>query len=323
MAGALTYRLGRTSAANKRFWRLRFPSGSPHATDLGLSEIEMRSTVGGSDLTSSANAVASSDQPSFVKGKAFDNSFTNTDSWFCTSGADVDSWIGNDLSSSTELLEFIVTAHGTDSTYGPSEMVFEYSPDGSAWTTDTRWPTMTGLRWSTGAPGETKKIRRTDTGLSVINVAGRPLFNADDNGWTPSYTIRSPIAAAAVPGEGGNRVRFALQPSSTGGLVVSDAYVGILSGTYGGTLTRATFNGGSNGFSASSGGAVQWSDDVTLTTASTDGLIIVYAVNGNFRKAGGANTYYKTGNDASNTSPSGYFTWAGIEFVVGLERWTA
>lgn len=318
------------SAVSKRYWRLRFPSGSAHATFLGLSEIEFHATVGSSDLSSSAGASASSSDAGFAASRAFDNN--GAQSWFCDDNLQSGSWIACDLGSNQDLEEIIVTGDGTNTQFGPLEIVVDYSPDGTNWTNDTRWPTMTSLLWDiTTDGGETKKIRRTDTGLPIINVAPFNM-NLDNGGWT-NFTLRQPLPAAVIPGQGCTKLRFSFQSGATEGLVVNKCYIQKLNSTYGFTTTpvQVTFNGGSTSFTIAAG-ATQTSDDVTLTLSSTDAACVSLFIpsgqsaNDTFKartySGVGLATYFKSGDDASNTSPASYSTVSARNlFLASLETW--
>lgn len=319
----------------KRYWRLRFPSGSNHATFLAVSEIEFRTTVGGADVSSSVTAVASSFDSGLPASLAFDNAATNA--WFCDDNLQVNSWVGCDLGSDTDLEEITVRGHPTTAAYSPTEIVVDYSPDGSSWTNDTRWPTMTGLTWDTvggNGGGELKTIRRTDLGVTPTLKYTAPIgiLNTNNGAWT-NFTIRQPFPATLVPcpAGGSTKLRFAFQSASAEGLAINKCYVQKISSAYGFSTTPVQVQFGGSNSVLIPANTTQYCDDVTLSLSSTDAIVVSAFVpsgasaNDAFRAlaaTGSGATYYKAGDDAVNTAPAGYSTVVSLTMFLGaLEVW--
>ena len=316
-----------------RYWRLRFPDGSPHATWLSVADIEMRGTVGGSDLTSTSGASASSAEGGFPASNAFDGSVGNV--WFPASGSDVNSWIACDLLTPSDLAEILVYGHPNDANYGPSRMLVEYSNDGFSWTTDARWPNLENLLWDVAEPGsfgQTRIIKR-ETTPRLINIGYTKGLNQDSIAWN-GFTLRQSMAASAFPVDNStgtaNRVRFSLRAGTAEGLTVAKCYIqikGIGAYSFASTPIQVTFNGGSSSFSIAAN-ALQWSDDITLTVGPTDDVTISMYMNSaaadTFRRQSGSQTGvtsgFKSGDDATTQSPSGY-TAQNRQYLGDLEVW--
>lgn len=318
---------GAGAFSGARYWRFKFPDGTTSGQII-INEAEMRETVGGSDLATSGGASASAGSGS---GSGFDNNFTNY--WDSGAGAATNSWLANDLGSAYDLAEVYLQGYYNDLTsqYGPTKVEIEYSSNGSSWTADARWPTFSSLTWEAGVLGTGggyKLFRRAATpsiihGLAAFDNAG------NSGGWT-NYTARNVLPAASIPGPGGNRCRFAIKGGSSEDFTINKAYIGIKSGTYGfaATPVQVTFDSGSNSTTITSG-TTKWSDEITLTTTTSDDLVIsVFCPSG----AGSADSYsgsnqlgrtlhYKSGDDAATTSPSGY-TLFGNQMVLDIQVWS-
>lgn len=131
-----------------RYWRVRaltVQSGSNFA----LSEIELRATSGGADLTGSGTAISGgnfnvgTNPPS----NCYDN---NTATWWAgpTNGV-TDSWVGYDFGSDVEVLEAVLTARN-DTAFGqaPTNFAIECSADNVTWTNVKGYVTS---GWTTGS----------------------------------------------------------------------------------------------------------------------------------------------------------------------------
>lgn len=140
--------------AAHRYWRIRSPTVNPY----GLSEIEMRTTVGGSDVTTGKTAIASGFYTGFPPSNTIDNDNNTFWTTFTVPQPTGGHWIGVDFGSGgdVEILEFSLRSRGDGfSSEAPPDPIFEWSDDSTTW---TMVGNVTGLSWSVG---ETKLFNVT------------------------------------------------------------------------------------------------------------------------------------------------------------------
>lgn len=140
--------------AAHRYWSI-YCTATPD-TYFSFQEIELRSSVGGADLTGSGTATASQTEGGHTPADAVDNNSATF--WGSYSGT-VPQWWKYDFGAGNafDIIEIAITARN-DAYYGEAGTAFliQYSDDDSNWVTQK---SISGLSWSAG---ETK----------VINVAG-------------------------------------------------------------------------------------------------------------------------------------------------------
>lgn len=127
-----------------RYWRLTFPNGpvyDPSANGrIGLTEIEMRGSIGGSDLTGSGTSTWSDAfSGSFLGSKCFDNDLSPGNYWMTSNSAGAGAWIEYDFGAPVSIAEIVVQAQNAaavDDASGncPDAIDFEYSNDGVSYT---------------------------------------------------------------------------------------------------------------------------------------------------------------------------------------------
>lgn len=157
-----------------RYWRWYFtlPEGSlsSYAT---IAEAEIHATVSGADLTGSGTALSKDYHGYSVASRAFDNDiYTSFESQEFTDF----SWLMYDfgVGSQTDALEYVITAPDSYVSDTPTQWEFQYSDDGSSWTTvDIR----TDLSWNTS---EVKVFNNFSTGSSGV-VVNSPVINLTQN----------------------------------------------------------------------------------------------------------------------------------------------
>lgn len=120
-----------------RYWRiLMYYAQSGGDGTLGISEIEMRETNGGSNAIGSGTAAASSSlNSSFLPAKAVDG---NTATMWISTNNSADAWWSYDFGSGvTKDIVEVKLSNRTDSFYGEVSKKFDiqFSDDNSAWTT--------------------------------------------------------------------------------------------------------------------------------------------------------------------------------------------
>ena len=135
-----------------RYWRLLVTSvvSGSYAT---IGEIEMRETSGGSDATGSGTASASSYHAGYEPGNAFaNNGVAYANSWV-SQASPTPHWIQYDFGAGQEknIQEYVIQSASTVQNEVPTGWDFQYSDDGTSWTTiDTRSGITLGLS-GTGA----------------------------------------------------------------------------------------------------------------------------------------------------------------------------
>jgi hypothetical protein len=113
------------------YWRLNVSANDGHADFLGLAEMEMRATVGGTDQCSGGTAATSSQfSATFAASKAFDND-TGT-AWVTVSGVK-SAWLRYQFASAVDVAEYTIRAHGSVPSYSPKTWKLQGSGDGTTW----------------------------------------------------------------------------------------------------------------------------------------------------------------------------------------------
>lgn len=116
-----------------RYWRISISQNSGASGVTGLSELEFRGSVGGSDLTGSGTALSGgsgTDNVGSEAAKAFDNNTGTT--WTRTSATNT--WVGYDFGVAVTVAEIAITAETTSLTRSPQAFTLDWSDDGSSWT---------------------------------------------------------------------------------------------------------------------------------------------------------------------------------------------
>lgn len=131
-----------------RYWRI-YVNGGPGSgwvsSDYArIAEVELRTSLSGSDQTGSGTASVSTsyDPSSFGADKAFDN---NTGTEWISDGTHTAQWLKYDFGSGNnkDIVEYTIRCSNAAGSL--VNILFQYSDDNSSWTTvDTR----TGLSWS-------------------------------------------------------------------------------------------------------------------------------------------------------------------------------
>lgn len=119
------------AASSHRYWRI--VAVRSYGATFSASNIEMRATAGGADLTGSGTPLSSSEfSGSFLDDYAFDGS--SATAWISLGGRL--EWIGYDFGSNVSVTE-VTWAARTDSNPSqvPSAGAVQYSDDGSTWVT--------------------------------------------------------------------------------------------------------------------------------------------------------------------------------------------
>lgn len=126
------------AAGAHRYWRINVVSGY-YATEVRIPEVELRTRVGGADVTTSGTTVAASSfiSSTFAPAKAVDGS---TSTYWVASGTPAGKWLSFDLVSAAPIAEVAIYQ---DATKGPKNVQIAYSDDGTTFTTCTDVVTLT------------------------------------------------------------------------------------------------------------------------------------------------------------------------------------
>lgn len=164
-------------------------------------------------------------------------------------------------------------------------------------------------------------------GVSFTSIWDRNLANeALTTGWD-NYTIRNVFPNAVLSGDTGTTGRVTFRGATGSGSQFTNVYIGILSGTYGFAATPVPILFGGSSTLTLGVSAEQVSDEFSLTVGASDALVISF-----YDPTGGANghastnqtpagsCYWKLGNDASNTSPTGYSILSASRFALGIRK---
>jgi hypothetical protein len=124
--------------AAHRYWRLWITYTTANGGSVSMGEIELRNSIGGSDLTGSGTASASSEfSGSFVASNAVDNN-TST-SWVATGAATnaAPEWWKYDfgIGVTYDIVELAITPRTGVPANTPADFLIQYSDDNSVWTT--------------------------------------------------------------------------------------------------------------------------------------------------------------------------------------------
>ncbi len=137
---------------NKRYWRF-YCSAVQSGTTMVIQEIELRISIGGSDiLTPSTPVVASSEYSTYVAAHLVDGNLTNDQDVWATVGS-LPQWAYFDTGGNTEVLQGVVYPQnnsGTVATVAPMDFVWAWSPDFTTWTDVNTQTGITG--WTAGTP---------------------------------------------------------------------------------------------------------------------------------------------------------------------------
>jgi hypothetical protein len=135
----------RPARTNQTRWRI-WGANTLAGFNMGLNEIEFRSSYGGADTTSGGSAIFSSEFSAGVGAQAFDN---NSATQFATANGDVNpAWIGYLYASPITIVETMVKAR-TDAVpeQAPQRFSLDTSANGTVWAVVAEWWTFV---WTLG-----------------------------------------------------------------------------------------------------------------------------------------------------------------------------
>lgn len=119
--------------AAHRYWRINV-TGNLSTAHCDIREIELRTSIGGADVTGSGTASASAEASGYEASKAFDDN-ASTLWYFSKTTYALPQWIKYDFGAGNDkdIVEFALTA--ASSSEMVTDFALQYSDDNSAWTT--------------------------------------------------------------------------------------------------------------------------------------------------------------------------------------------
>lgn len=160
--------------------------------------------------------------------------------------------------------------------------------------------------------------------MLTLQNAVTPLTLTADRGSWGNFTIRQIISSSNII-KIGTGVQVTLEAPAGSSLAVLAAYIGERSGattSFASTPVQLLWSG--SGTPTISTGTALASDTAAFTiTGSSDLIVAVYANQASRREKTGATTgyacWYKSGNDASTVSTSGYSDFSGTAAVTNFQ----
>lgn len=131
--------------AAHRYWRMYITGNCGNNAFGCIDELEFASSFGGSNLCSGGTAISSGDFGGYPASRAFNGVKTTGQEWFSAGALPV--WIGYDFGSGNDkdIVEARwVYAYNSGGNYRPDAFRFDYSDNGSSWTTAWDIPKLFG-----------------------------------------------------------------------------------------------------------------------------------------------------------------------------------
>jgi hypothetical protein len=190
-----------SSGGSHRFWRVR-SSNTASSGYLGIAELQMHSTVGGSDLTTGKTAIASAAY--YPAARAINDNaadFWTTGSTAPPSGGH---WLAVDLGPSAAVNEIVITVRPDSYREDPLNLFVDSSDDNATWT--NQWSIATIATWSAG---QTRTFENPNTIAPIFSVpptaCGNPIVGGTLVGTSGSHsgtseTYRWLTNGVAIPG---------------------------------------------------------------------------------------------------------------------------
>jgi len=260
-----------TPAVSARYWRLHVTAYGG-STFLQINEIEMKESIGGSDVCSGGTVIKSGEynDTSWAASNAFDDD-TGT-GWLVSFGTGPQ-WIGYDFGSGNDKTITEYTIYCVNSGRIPVDWTLQYSDNGTDWTTlDTQssisWsvPETKTFNYSNGIPTDSfltfDGSKWVDNPSPTISMALDDLSNVDLTG-SPG-----PAADDVLTFDGSKWVPLSIQASIIDSESATDGYVLTSDGAGGAAWEAVSGGGGGDAY-------IEHTYDGTAPTASgTDSLAI-------------------------------------------------
>ena len=125
---------GASTAPAYRYWRIYMQTNNGDPTYTALCEIELRSSVGGADLTTSSTPAASSTSYSaaYDASKTVDESTSTL--WISAFNSTTNQWLRYDLGSAQTVAQVAIYPQGDALSRAPKDFIIQGSNDGTNFT---------------------------------------------------------------------------------------------------------------------------------------------------------------------------------------------
>lgn len=131
-----------------RYWRI-YVQTNGGSNNICICEIELRGSVGGSDLTTpSTPATASSSEFGYGPEKMIDNNNITT-SWYTSAGAIADQWARFDMVSAVYVAQVTIMPTASAYSAAPKDFKIQGSNDGTNFTDVKAFTNVTGWAYNT------------------------------------------------------------------------------------------------------------------------------------------------------------------------------
>jgi len=128
-----------------RYWRIFAQTNNGNAGYIAIGEVELRGSIGGSDLTTiTTPATSSSANGSFPATRIRDNNTTTQ--WQSQSGQTTNQWVRLDLASSQQVAQVAIYPYSSQLPSAPKDFIIQGSDDGTNFTDVKTFTDVTG--WS-------------------------------------------------------------------------------------------------------------------------------------------------------------------------------
>lgn len=119
------------AAPGHRYWRINVTANAGSGASTSFAEVEMRTSVGGADVTGSGTASGGGGFTGSTPANAFDN---NSSTLYAPSGSS--GWLKYDFGVNKDIVEIAIShGGGAGITTMPQTFTIQYSDDDSSWTT--------------------------------------------------------------------------------------------------------------------------------------------------------------------------------------------
>ncbi len=126
-----------------RYWRIFIQTNNGDSQYITLSEVQLRGTLGGADLTTSSTPVLASSASS-AAANLLDGNLTNV--WATSPNSVTNQWVRFDMGTPTTLAQVAMYPQSTFLNRAPKDFIIQGSDDGTNFTDVKTFTNVTG--WS-------------------------------------------------------------------------------------------------------------------------------------------------------------------------------
>lgn len=149
-----------------RYWRVRSTDTDVAGEYMAISELQLRSSLGGADLTTGKTAAASAAFGGYPASQAIDD---NASTFWTTGSAAPPAeghWLSVDLGAGNEadIVEVVIAVRPDSFREDPRNLYVDYSSDGSTWTNS--WSVASIDSWTAGESRTFDNVPDADLRLS-------------------------------------------------------------------------------------------------------------------------------------------------------------